>query len=209
MSTLIVIPVRGLPGSKSRLAPIFDTDQRTFLVRAMLQHMVSQIPAGADVAVITRNPAAVEGLGPQVQVLAQRADYYGLNGSLQQALWQARDAGYVDMLMMPGDLPLVSAREIESLLLEEGTIVLAGDRDQEGTNGLRVPTRFAETFTFGMGTNSFLHHLAEARMHGTGAITVYHRGLAHDLDTPDDWHTLPLQVRDRLLHRMQPVGKGA
>lgn len=209
MNTLVVIPVRGLPGSKSRLASIFDERQRTELVRAMLEHLVSQIPDGADVAVITRNPPAVADLGPDVQVLAQRDDYHGLNGSLQQALWQARDAGYADMLMLPGDLPLVTAREIESLLLEEGTIVLAGDRDQEGTNGLRVPTRFAETFTFGMGTHSFVHHLAEARMHGTGAITVYHRGLAHDLDTPDDWHTLPRQVRERLIHRMQPVGKGA
>jgi 2-phospho-L-lactate guanylyltransferase len=209
VSTLVVIPVRGLTGSKSRLAPLFDSEQRTLLVRAMLEHMVSQVPAGADLAVITRNTDAAEGLGSGVQVLAQRDDFPGLNGSLQQALWQARDAGYADMLMLPGDLPLVSAREIESLLLEEGTIVLAGDRDQEGTNGLRVPTRFAETFTFGMGTNSFVHHLAEARMHGTGAITVYHRGLAHDLDTPDDWHTLPLQVRDRLIHRVQPVGKGA
>lgn len=209
MNTLVVIPVRGLPGSKSRLASIFDEHQRTMLVRAMLDHLVSQVPEGADVAVITRNPAAVADLGPDVQVLTQGADYHGLNGSLQQALWQARDAGYADMLMLPGDLPLVTAREIESLLLEEGTIVLAGDRDQEGTNGLRVPTRFAETFTFGMGKNSFVHHLAEARIHGTGAITVYHRGLAHDLDTPDDWHTLPRQVRERLIHRMQPVGKGA
>jgi 2-phospho-L-lactate guanylyltransferase len=209
VSTLVVIPVRGIPGSKSRLAPVFDMQQRTLLVRAMLEHMVSQMPAEVDLGVITRSPAAVASLGPDVQILEQREDYPGLNGSLQQALWQARDAGYSDMLMLPGDLPLVTVREIESLLLEEGTIVLAGDRDQEGTNGLRVPTRFAGTFTFGMGTNSFVHHLAEARMHGSGAITVYHRGLAHDLDTPDDWHTLPLQVRERLIHRMQPVGKGA
>lgn len=108
MSTLVVIPVRGLPGSKSRLAPILDADQRELLVRAMLEHMVSEMPAGVDAAVITRNPAAVTGLGPDVHILAQRDDYPGLNGSLQQALWQSRDAGYTDMLMLPGDLPLVN-----------------------------------------------------------------------------------------------------
>lgn len=209
MNTLIVIPVRGTSGSKSRLAPLFDSDQRTVLVHEMVDRMLTQIPSGTDVAVITRNPAAVSDLDSHVQILPQREDFPGLNGSLQQALLQARDAGYVDMLMLPGDLPLLQLHEIEALLLEEGSIVLAGDRDQEGTNGLRLPTRLAESFTFGMGTHSFVHHLAEARLHGTGAITVYHRGLAHDLDTPDDWHTLPAHTRERLMKRMQPAGKGA
>lgn len=171
--------------------------------------MLAQMPDGADVAVITRNPSAVADLSADVQVIAQSEDYRGLNGSLQQALYQARDAGYADMLMLPGDLPLVTRHEIDDLLHEEGTIVLAGDRDQEGTNGLRLPTRFAETFTFGMGTHSFVHHLAEARLHGTAAITVYHRGLAHDLDTPDDWNALPAESRERLMKSMQFAGKGA
>ena len=209
MRSLIVIPVRGLTGSKSRLAPLFDPEQRQVLVHQMLEDMLSQIPDGADVAVITRNPSAVADLSPEVQVIAQHADFAGLNGSLQQALFQARDAGYVDMLMLPGDLPLVTRHEIDDLLHEEGTIVLAGDRDQEGTNGLRLPTRFADSFTFGMGIHSFVHHLAEARLHGTAAITVYHRGLAHDLDTPDDWETLPVETRERLMSSMQLAGKGA
>lgn len=179
------------------------------LVHEMLEHMLQQIPDHADVAVITRNPAAVADLPSEVQVIAQRADFEGLNGSLQQAVLQARDAGYVDMLMLPGDLPLVTHHEIDDLLHEEGTIVLAGDRDQEGTNGLRLPTRFADSFTFGMGTHSFVHHLAEARLHGAAAITVYHRGLAHDLDTPDDWNALPIETRERLMRRVQPAGKGA
>ena len=209
MRSLIVIPVRGLTGSKSRLAPLFDPEQRQVLVHQMLEDMLSQIPDGADVAVITRNPSAVADLSPEVQVIAQHADFAGLNGSLQQALFQARDAGYVDMLMLPGDLPLVTRHEIDDLLHEEGTIVLAGDRDQKGTNGLRLPTRFADSFTFGMGTHSFVHHLAEARLHGTAAITVYHRGLAHDLDTPDDWETLPVETRERLMSSRQLAGKGA
>ena len=209
MNTLIVIPVRGTSGSKSRLAPIFDADERDILVREMARHMLTQIPAGADVAIITRNPSAVADIDAEAMILPQSEAYPGLNGSLQQALLQARDAGYKDMLMLPGDLPLVQLHEIEALLLEEGIIVLAGDRDQEGTNGLRVPTRFAETFTFGMGIHSFVHHLAEARLHGTGAITVYHRGLAHDLDTPDDWEALPQHTRVRLMNTMQLAGKGA
>lgn len=179
------------------------------LVHKMLEHMLTQIPDHADVAVITRNPAAVADLAAHVQVVAQDDHFDGLNGSLQQSLFLARDAGYIDMLMLPGDLPLVTKHEIDDLLHEEGTIVLAGDRDQEGTNGLRLPTRFADSFTFGMGTYSFVHHLAEARLHGTAAITVYHRGLAHDLDTPDDWDALPVATREDLMKSMQLAGRGA
>ena len=148
-------------------------------------------------------------IDPRVRILPQLPEFPGLNGSLQQALLFAQEHGYHDMLMLPGDLPLLQMHEVQSLLLEEGRIVIAGDRDQEGTNGLRIPTAWAGSFHFGMGEHSFAHHKMEAQKHGEIPVTVYHRGLAHDLDTPDDWEALPADARKQLTECLQPVAKGA
>lgn len=203
MNTLVIVPVRGTTGSKSRLARLFDDHQRMQLMWTMARHVVAQVPSRVDLAVITRNVPGVELQIPGVRVIEQAPDAVGLNGSLQQALRLAQAERYRDMLMLPADLPLVSSQEIELLLLEEGDIVIGGDRDQNGTNSIRVPTRLAGRFRFGMGQGSFHHHLAESRSLGMIPLTVYQPGLAHDLDTPDDWRSLPAQSRAWLTNSMQ------
>lgn len=208
MSTLIVIPVRGTMPSKTRLTPLFDDEQRVSLVRSMVAHMISEMPAGVDVAVITRSPEFLPELPPTVEIIEQEFAFAGLNGSLQQALLHARKFRYNEMLMLPGDLPMLARHEVESLLLEEGRVVLVGDRDHVGTNGLRLPTEWADHFHFAMGRHSFAHHIQEAKRLGVVPVTVYHRGLAHDLDTPDDWIALPELVRERLMHHMSVAVKG-
>lgn len=208
MSTLIVIPVRGTMPSKTRLSPLFEDHQRANLVRSMVAHMVSEMPPGTDTAIITRSPGFLPALPSTVEVIEQDFAYAGLNGSLQQALLHAQKYGYRDMVMLPGDLPMLARHEVESLLLEEGRMVLVGDRDQQGTNGLRLPTEWADRFHFAMGQHSFAHHIQEAHRHGEVPVTIYHRGLAHDLDTPDDWIALPEEIRARLMRQMQVAVKG-
>lgn len=209
MSALIAIPIRGTLPSKTRLASLFSGEERLQLVRAMLDAILDEIPAGIDVVVITRSPAFLAGLPAHVRVLEQDHALPGLNGSLHQAIRFARDHGYRDLLMLPGDLPLLREHEIDSVLLEEGQMIIVGDRDQEGTNGLRIPTTLADVFEFGMGQQSFDHHRREAQKHGLIPVTVYYQGLAHDLDSPDDWFALPENVRERLTTRLQLTVKGA
>lgn len=208
MSTLITIPVRGTMPSKTRLAPLFDDEQRVSLVRSMIAHMISEMPQGIDVAIITRSPDFLPAMPATMEIIEQEFAYAGLNGSLQQALLHARKYGYTEMLMLPGDLPMLARHEVDSLLLEEGRMVLVGDRDHEGTNGLRIPTAWADRFHFAMGPHSFAHHIQEAQRHGEVPVSVYHRGLAHDLDTPDDWRALPDEIRQRLMRQMQVTVKG-
>lgn len=182
-----------------RLAPLFDEHQRARLMQAMVHHLLTEMPRDVDIAVITRNPGGLAELAPLAKVLSQEEDAVGLNGALQQALRYARDGGYKDLLMLPGDLPLVRHDDIESVLLEDGQIVVVGDRDHQGTNGLRIPTAWADSFAFGMGEGSYQRHLLEAARHAVVPVTVYSPGLAHDLDTPDDWYALPETVRQRLM----------
>jgi 2-phospho-L-lactate/phosphoenolpyruvate guanylyltransferase len=209
MNTLIVLPVRGTAPSKTRLSPLFGQEDRDSLVQSMLDHMLDRMPAGVDVAVITRSTDALEGVSPRATIIQQLPSHPGLNGSLQQALRFANDQGYTELLMLPGDLPLLAGHEVDSLLLEDGQMVIVGDRDHQGTNGLRLPTAWADRFTFAMGPQSFANHISEAHRLGIVPVTVYHRGLAHDLDSPDDWFALPDETRQRLTDRMHAAAKGA
>lgn len=202
MSTLVVIPVRGLRESKTRLAPLFDERQRARLMEAMVRRLIAEIPADVDIAVITRNPVGLADLEPIAHVIPQEAEAVGLNGALQQSMRYARLGGYTDLLMLPGDLPVVQHDDIESVLLEDGQIVVVGDRDHQGTNGLRLPTSWSESFVFRMGEGSYRHHLTEAQRHGVVPVTVYAPALAHDLDSPDDWYALPETIRMQLMHSM-------
>ncbi len=198
MNTVVVVPVRGLRESKMRLAPLFDQRQRARLMQVMVHHLLTEMPREIDVVVITRNPDGLAELAPLATVLPQDEAAIGLNGALQQALRYARDSGYRDLLMLPGDLPLIQHDDIESVLLEDGQIVVVGDRDHQGTNGLRIPTDWADSFSFSMGEGSYQRHLLEAVRNAVVPVTIYSPGLAHDLDTPDDWYALPETVRQRL-----------
>src|SRR5439155_20622933 len=104
----------------------------------------------------------------------------------QQGFAAAWERGYTAALTIPGDVPGVTATELEELCTyrPEIEVVLAADRDRLGTNGLRLIPPHAITLRFG--EDSFNLHRAEAvRAHRSFAVHVV-AGLEHDLDRPED-----------------------
>ncbi|MDB5686089.1 MAG: 2-phospho-L-lactate guanylyltransferase [Rhizorhabdus sp.] len=104
----------------------------------------------------------------------------GLNPELT-AFRSALPAGR--LLVIHGDLPLVTPDDIEAMLAaaEQAGIAIAPDRHGSGTNALAL--RDPAPFTFAFGEGSCAAHHAAA---GEGAMTVNRPGLSHDIDTPDD-----------------------
>jgi 2-phospho-L-lactate guanylyltransferase len=102
------------------------------------------------------------------------------------------------VLMLPGDLPLVSATAVDSIVsaAESGaSIVLVPDRHREGTNALLCspPEALAPRF----GSSSFERHLAEARASGLATRVMEVEELALDLDDLDDLNYLRLHGGER------------
>lgn len=195
---LAVIPVRGSSSAKTRLAPLFTEDERLALVWSMLRRLVGEIAASGGVdhtLVVTRDPEAVEAHiehGDGVTVLCQLGNT-GLNASLALGRDWARDHEYDVVLVVPGDLPLVTAGDIRALADAPGALVVASDRAGEGTNAMRIDLRAwrGRPFRFRMGPGSFAHHQAEAVAIDVDATPLYRPGIAHDLDSPRDWADLP------------------
>lgn len=183
-----VVPVRGLPAGKSRLAAVLQPAQRNRLVRAMLRDVVRMLrsaPAIERVTVLSRDAAAArEATRLGAEFLQEPPGAPDLNRAL--AFAQAEHADAEALLLVPADLPFVTPADIQELIdaLPSGPgVALAPSRDG-GTNGLllRPPTVIAPAF----GSGSAARHLAAAVAAGVTVARVDGERWALDIDTPED-----------------------
>ena len=90
--------------------------------------------------------------------------------------------------MLPSDLPSVTADDVKALvasLRSAPCCVIAPDEQEEGTNALALTPPAPDFFRFG--PDSFQAHLEQARTRGMTVRILRRPGLAHDLDTPDEY----------------------
>lgn len=193
------IPVKGLAGAKQRLSALLDSAQREALAAAMLEDVLTAV-AGARVAGILVNTS-----DPRSAALARR---YGAHVVTEDPLsghtgavvgmsrWLARE-GKGAMLALPGDIPLVTAAELDAVIAasrEAPCFTIAPAHDELGSNAVlctppdAVPLRF--------GDDSYFPHLAAARRVGLEPVTVRAFGTGLDIDHPADLRAL-LAVRPR------------
>lgn len=183
-----IVPVRGLPAGKTRLAALFTVDQRNRLVRAMLADVVATLrasPGVVGVTIVSGDDAAgrvAAELG--VAFLRQPQDVLGLNAGLAWAQRALDDREAV--LIVPADLPLVTPADVDLLLrgLPDGPAVgIAPSRDG-GTNGLllRPPGVIAPHY----GPDSARRHAEAAASVGVAVHRAESEGWRLDLDEPED-----------------------
>lgn len=214
--TVAVIPVRGSSSAKTRLSPLFTEDERLALVWAMLRRLIGEISRSGAVdhtVIVTRDPDAVArniSFHDDLTVLHQ-AEGDGLNAALDIARAWALEQSFDVMLVLPGDLPVIGATDIQALVHAEGPLVVASDRGEEGTNAIRIDLRCldASAFRFSMGPGSFVHHFCEASRLGKTAHAIFRVGVAHDLDSPRDWAELSSDRQRQLLQDMHDSLKAA
>ena len=189
MATRIIVPHRGLEAAKTRLAPSLDPEERVMLASQLLQRVLKvSREVSDDVEVISPSrPLAeiVEAAGARLAV--QRG--MGLNAGLDQARSQALLDGIDTLIVLHGDLPNLTATDIETLIgalpADGGPgVAIAPDRAGTGTNALALRPPGVIAFRFGIG--SFAAHAAEVERASVSCVAVNRAGLAFDLDTPDD-----------------------
>lgn len=189
-ATWALVPLKSSERAKSRLAEILDPEQRAQLFYAMAERVIVALRAskGIDaVAVVTasREVAAFARTLGATPIL-QNSDV-GMSPALQSALHVLQPMQPARVLMVPGDLPLISSAAVDAVLTaadSDGSIVLVPDRRREGTNALLCapPDALAPHF----GGCSFERHLAAAKATGIATHIIEIEELALDLDCPDD-----------------------
>jgi len=200
-STWAVVPLKSSERAKSRLAEILDPEQRARLFFAMAECVICALRACKridGVAVVTASQeVAAFARGLDAVPILQDTDV-GMSPALELALHRLQAMQPARVLMLPGDLPLISPAALDVVFDaadSNASIVLVPDRRREGTNALlcspphALPPRF--------GGSSFERHLAAARATGIATRILEVEELALDLDCPDDLNYLHLHGGQR------------
>jgi 2-phospho-L-lactate/phosphoenolpyruvate guanylyltransferase len=190
---VILIPVKNLSAAKQRLAGVLDQAARTELAQAMLHDVVTALAAWRGrpaCALVTGDPFAID--------LAHKYDFQiipdaanpGETGAIEMATRICVERGIESTLVIPADIPLILASEIEQIFASapaEGT-VLAPAGDGRGTNAaFRRP---ANLFPLRFGNDSFKPHLEAAQATGKPCIVLQLPRIGVDVDNPEDLQLL-------------------
>lgn len=194
MSVFAVVPVKDLSETKSRLSPLLSSGERGALALAMLDHVLSTLGKLDDlerVGVVSPSPRVLS-LAEDAGVEALPQESRGLNEALEEGRDWAISGGASSLLVLPADLPYLSAADVRMLLDLPGdtgrAVVISPDKAREGTNALLLRPPDALPFAFGPG--SYGAHLRAAREQGLEPATCENAGVAFDLDTKDDLRVL-------------------
>lgn len=194
--TWAIVPIRGLETAKTRLGADLDPEERLALVTELLRRTLEATRDARSITgtiVVTKDGAAAELAQRHRAVgLVERAP--GLNEAIAAArsVAEARDATAV--LVLPADLPAVSAAAIDGLLAAadrgmpadpaaSGLVAMVADRHGSGTNALLLAPPRAIEPAFGLGSRDA--HERAARDAGA-RFEELESPLAFDVDTAAD-----------------------
>jgi 2-phospho-L-lactate guanylyltransferase len=188
VSVSAVVPAKGFARAKSRLEGVLDAPSRAALAREMLAHVLDTLRAAEDVASIL-----VVTDGRDVEELALAYGARCIRDRGEPPLRLAVDVGLGEVapdagaLVVMADLPWITVSDVRSLVaaLVRADVVVAPDASRHGTNALALSSRGRMGTAFGSG-ESFAEHLARAANAGLTTQIVESRGLAFDIDTPED-----------------------
>jgi 2-phospho-L-lactate guanylyltransferase len=200
-----VVPVKELTGAKERLAPVLPPELRRALALAMLEDVLAAVAAAglAGVIAVTVDPAAgrlARRYGARLVADGARAGHTGAVAAAARLLAAEGRAG---MLALPGDIPLVTADEIATLLAAHRpapAFTIAPSHDEGGSNAVICSPPDAAPLRFGI--DSFFPHLRAAEARGIRPTIVRLPGLALDIDNPEDlsaFARIPSTTRARAL----------
>ena len=187
------LPVKEFTGAKQRLSSLLTPTQREALAETMLEDVLSAL-AGASLAGIIVNT-----LDPRATALAQRYGAMvitddarsGHTGAVAAVARLLAREGRAGMLAIPGDIPRVTAAEIDAVIAVRApapSFTIAPAHDEQGSNAvLCCPP---EVMQLRFGDNSYFPHLNAARGRGLTPTIIPQPGIALDIDHPEDLHAV-------------------
>jgi 2-phospho-L-lactate/phosphoenolpyruvate guanylyltransferase len=191
MRAIAIVPVKRFAEAKQRLAPGLDDERRQALAAAMLADVLEAIGAARAIErtiLVSGDPLAQEIAAEAeatVEVVPDPADE-GHNVAASAGIARAEADGAACAVLLPGDCPLLSPRDLDRLLtgVPARYAAIVPDRHGDGTNALVLSPPAVIEPAFGEGSRE--RHVAAARAAGIPHEVEEVPSLALDLDTPAD-----------------------
>ncbi len=185
-----LIPVKDLSKAKERLKPILSQDKRTDLAYMMLRDVLIAFKGSKLIDktfVVTLDPDAVIIAAELGIDVIDESEQLGESASVDYATSVCMRQGASSVLVIPGDAPLVTSDDIDSILEKDNlinSVILVPSRDEMGTNAiLRNPP---DSIKSQFGHNSFIKHLEDARNKSLSVKIIKNPRIALDIDEPGD-----------------------
>lgn len=201
MKATAVLPVKRFAAAKQRLAAGIGGERREELAAAMLADVLDAVAGSRSVErtiVVSGEPGVAETAAAAGAELLSDPSDAGHSEAALAGIARAGQLGAECVVLIPGDCPLLSPRELDRLLTGHpaGFVTIVPDRHGTGTNALVLAPPTAISPAFGEG--SCARHREAARRAGLPYEVEEVPGLALDLDTPADVVALTLELeRDR------------
>src|SRR5208337_1788715 len=195
MRAALLIPVKSLANAKQRLGDAYDQHHRTLLAEAMLRDVLTAASeiAGRTAVFLVTGDARAQDLADEFgfAVIEDRRNE-SETAAIEMATAWCEGRGYDTTVVVPGDIPLITAIELHRVLdaaPAEGAVFVPA-YDRRGSNCiLRRP---ASLIPLRFGNDSFLPHCEAMKRTGKPLVILEMPGIGLDIDTP---HELDMLVQ--------------
>lgn len=193
MKIAALMPVKGFSNAKQRLKPLLDQAARELLAEMMFRDVLRQVTMARGLAatfVVTGNDqVAAIAATAGAEVIREHAET-GETAAVDYARVELKNAGCEAVLILPGDMPLVRASDIEEVLGQVTDsaaapfALLVPSHDRKGTNALLLAPPDVIKLRFGY--DSFNFHLSQVTAQGLPIRFIENDHIALDIDEPKD-----------------------
>jgi 2-phospho-L-lactate guanylyltransferase len=193
MKVAALIPVKGFRNAKQRLSPLLDASDREALAEAMFRDVLRQVLLARRLDatfVVTGNDGVADiALALGAEVIREVAER-GETDAVDFARRQLKAAGWEAVLIIPGDMPLLCARDIDEILsqLPDGAMapfaLLVPSYDRMGTNALLLAPPDIIKLRFGY--DSFSYHMTQVSAQKLPLRFSENEHIGLDIDEPKD-----------------------
>lgn len=193
MRIAALIPVKGFSNAKQRLGGLLSRAGREVLAEAMFRDVLRQAVSarGLETIFVVTGDKEVAALASSAgaQVLREPSEQ-GETSAVDFARDRLKNDGWEAVLIIPGDMPLVRAADIEMILAQvpgdarAPFALLVPSHDRLGTNGLLLAPPDLIQLRFGY--DSFNFHMTQLTAHRLPARFCENERIALDIDEPKD-----------------------
>ena len=185
-----ILPVKSIGAAKQRLSGALSARERRDLFRHMLADVLAAVRDTKSLdrlLVVTRDPE-VKALAEhhRARIFSTDADD-GQSAAVNAAARMLSDEGVRRVITLPGDVPLVTAAEIDAVcdsLETVAAMTIVPNSDETGSNSIACSPPCAIRFMFG--EMSFPRHLREAEQREIATRVLRLAGLSLDIDVVSD-----------------------
>ena len=190
MSLWVIVPVKPLRRSKSKLTNVLSEDERTILNLTMYENTLKalqNISIPHQVLVVSKDSSVLSLARSYKTKTLQEDGESGLNIALKKSIQVINAYSAQSVLILPADLPFITKEDLEGVMnfvADKPFMLISPDRKMNGTNLLFISPPDLIEFSFGLG--SFERHVRQAQFHNAHIEVRKFNGTELDIDSPED-----------------------